>query len=67
MAKRVIVEFICDVCARIIAFEHVSHSFAGSVATVNPYPKGWKSTRSQGKTVDACPDCDLPIAEEIAK
>ena len=67
MAKRVVVEFICDECSRIVSIEHCYTSFAGSVAKVHCYPKGWRMSRQQDKTLDICPECEIPIVETKLK
>lgn len=65
MAKRIVIEFICDVCARIASFEHFSGSFVGNVFKAHPYPKDWKVRHKDGKTIDVCPDCPMPSIEEV--
>lgn len=66
MAKRVIVEFICDVCARIVAIEHYSGNMNGHIAKVHPYPKGWRMGIG-GEAIDVCPDCPIPEVEIIER
>lgn len=66
MSKRVIVEFICDVCSQIVAIEQYADNPAGRIATTQPYPKGWKRSTANS-AIDICPDCPMPVAEEVSR
>ena len=63
MAKRIVVEFICDVCARIAAVEAHSSNMTGNIHKLYPYPKGWKTSEAN-KGIDVCPDCPMPGVEK---
>lgn len=64
MAKRIVIEFICDVCARIASVEAHSRNMTGNVAKVYPYPKGWH-TSPENSSIDVCPDCPMPVVGTV--
>lgn len=66
MSRRIIIQFICDVCSRIESIEQMNINQTGAVAILSPYPKGWRYPQGSNQ-IDICPDCVTPQVEAVKR
>ncbi len=56
MAKRIVVEFSCDICAETAQVTAVMPVNTSREVKLYSYPKGWQ-TSSANTSLDICPKC----------
>lgn len=56
MARRILVEFICDACKATEQVIAIPKLVKGNQRTLQAYPEGWGTTE-ENQSLDICPRC----------